>query len=110
MPERIILQAIAGDMRRNCARSAGEHLGTVGFQLREGRFSSRSVVRVVAACYAAGLLTVAALGSRHRFTYLHDEYSIAEALLWLGIYLAINLQLSSVDLLAQWRDGPRTTA
>ena len=39
---------------------------------------------------------------RYRFTYLNNEYSIAEALLWLGIYLAINLQLSSVDLLGQW--------
>ena len=61
---------------------------------------------IVAAFYAAGLITVAAVRPRHRFTYLNDEYSIAEALLWLGIYLAINLQLSSVDLLGAvvgWR-------
>ena len=63
---------------------------------------------IVAAFYAAGLLTVAAVRSRHRFTYRNDEYSIAEALLWLGIYLAINLQLSSVNLLGQWWGGPRT--
>jgi len=56
----------------------------------------------VAAFYAAGLLTVAALRPRHRLTYLNDKYSIAEALLWLGIYLAINLQLSSLNLLGQW--------
>ncbi len=61
---------------------------------------------IVAAFYAAGLITVAAVRSRHRFTYLNDEYSIAEALLWLGIYLAINLQLSSVNLLRQWWGGP----
>ena len=64
---------------------------------------------IVAAFYAAGLITVAAVRSRHRFTYLNDEYSIVEALLWLGIYLAINLQLSSVNLLGQWWGGPRTT-
>jgi hypothetical protein len=58
---------------------------------------------IVVAFYAAGLLTVAALRPRYRFTYLNNEYSIAEALLWLGIYLAINLQLSSVNLLEQWQ-------
>jgi hypothetical protein len=65
---------------------------------------------MVAAFYAAGLITVAAIRSRHRFTYRNEEYSIVEALLWLGIYLAINLQLSSVHpLIAQWWLGPRTT-
>ena len=63
---------------------------------------------IVAVLYAAGLIAVAAVRSRHRFTYLNDGYSIVEALLWLGIYLAINLQLSS-DLFGQWWDGPRTT-
>ena len=42
---------------------------------------------------------MAAIRPRHRFTYLNHQYSIAEALLWLGIYLAINLQLSSLNLL-----------
>jgi hypothetical protein len=60
---------------------------------------------IVAAIYAAGLLTVAVVRPRYRFTYLNNQYSIAEALLWLGIYLAINLQLSSVDLLAKWWGG-----
>jgi hypothetical protein len=64
---------------------------------------------IIASFYAVGLLTVAAVRPRHRFTYLNDEYSIAEALLWLGIYLAINLQLSSVNLLGQWWGGLRTT-
>jgi uncharacterized membrane protein YgcG len=64
---------------------------------------------IVAAFYAAGLLTVAAVRPRHRFTYINGKYSIAEALLWLGIYLAINLQLSSVNLLAQWWGGPQTS-
>jgi hypothetical protein len=64
---------------------------------------------IVVAFYGAGLMTVAAVRSRHRFTYLDDGYSIVEALLWLGIYLAINLQLSSVNLLGQWLSGARST-
>ena len=72
--------------------------------------SSRSAQHlIVAAFYAVGLLTVAALRPRHRFTYLDNQYSIAEALLWLGIYLAINLQLSSVNLLGQWWGGLQTS-
>jgi len=62
---------------------------------------------IVAAFYAAGLITVAAIRPRHRFTYLNDHYSIAEALLWLGIYLAINLKLSSQHLLVEWWGGFR---
>jgi uncharacterized membrane protein YgcG len=46
----------------------------------------------------------------HRFTYRNDEFSIAEALLWLGIYLAINLQLAPGGLLGLWRGGPGSTA
>ena len=64
---------------------------------------------IVAAFYGAGLIAIAAVRPRHRFTYLNNGYSIAEALLWLGIYLAINLQLSSADLLGQWWEGTRTT-
>lgn len=66
---------------------------------------------MVAAFYAAGLITVTAVRGQYRFTYLNSEFSIAEALLWLGIYLAINLQLSSIDLLGQWLGrGPLPTA
>ena len=61
---------------------------------------------IVAAFYAAGLITVAAVRSRHRFTYLNDGYSIVEALLWLGIYLAINLQLWSLNLPGRWWGVP----
>jgi hypothetical protein len=64
---------------------------------------------IVAAFYAAGLICVIALRSRHRFDYLDEEYSLVEALLWLGIYLAFNLQLSSLDLPARlWDAGMRT--
>ena len=55
---------------------------------------------IVAAFYAAGLITIIAVRSRR-----HDEYSIAEALLWLGNYVTINLQLSSLDLAGQWWSG-----
>ena len=57
---------------------------------------------IVAAFYAAGLACIAAVRSRHRFDYLDEGYSLVEAFLWLGIYLAINLKLSSLDLPAQW--------
>jgi hypothetical protein len=62
---------------------------------------------IIAAFYAAGLFAVAAIRPRYRLTYLNDEHSIAEALLWLGIYLAINLQLSSLNLLGHWWGGPQ---
>ncbi|HEX8797931.1 MAG TPA: hypothetical protein VF772_04925 [Terriglobales bacterium] len=60
---------------------------------------------IVAAFYLAGLVCVTAVSSRHRFDYLEGEYSPVEALLWLGIYLAINLQLSSLDLRGRWGWG-----
>jgi len=57
---------------------------------------------IVAAFYATGLVAVAKVRSRHRFDYLEEAYSLVEALLWVGIYLAINLQLSSFNRPAQW--------
>jgi hypothetical protein len=63
---------------------------------------------IVAALYAAGLIAVATVRFPHRFTFLNEGYSIVEALLWLGVYLAINLQLSSLNLLWQWWGVPST--
>jgi len=61
---------------------------------------------IVALLYAIGLIGVAAARSRHHFDCVDDDYSLVEALLWLGIYLAINLQLSSLDLGARlWGGG-----
>jgi hypothetical protein len=57
---------------------------------------------MVAVLYAVGLICVTAVRSRHHFDYLAHDYSLSEALLWLGIYLAINLQLSSLDLSMHW--------
>jgi len=65
---------------------------------------------IVAGFYAAGLVCVAAVRSRHRFDYLDDAYSLVEAFLWLGIYLAVNLQLSSFKLPTQWWSGPRAAS
>jgi uncharacterized membrane protein YgcG len=60
---------------------------------------------IVAGFYATGLICIAAMHSRHRFDYLDEDYSLVEAFLWLGIYLAINLRLSSLNLAAQWWGG-----
>ena len=57
---------------------------------------------IVAVGYSIGLICVAAVRSRHRDDYLKEAYSLVEAFLWLGIYLAINLKLSSLDLPSQW--------
>jgi hypothetical protein len=57
---------------------------------------------LVAAFYTIGLAGVAAVRSRHRFDYLDEAYSLVEALLWLGVYLALNLRLSSLNLFEQW--------
>ena len=66
---------------------------------------------IVAAFYAAGLIGASAVRSRHRFDYLDEGYSLVEALLWLGIYLAMNLQLSSLHLLErQWWGGTRVAS
>jgi hypothetical protein len=59
----------------------------------------------IATFYGVGLVSVIAIRSHHRFDYLRDTYSLAEALLWLGIYLAFNLKLSSLGSPATWRIG-----
>jgi hypothetical protein len=70
--------------------------------------SSTAQHLIVLAFYTTGLITVAALRSPYRFGYRNHEYSIVEALLWLGIYVAINLRLSSMKHLGEWWDAPRT--
>lgn len=65
---------------------------------------------IIAAIYAGGLITVASVRSPYRFTYLNESFAIAEALLWFGVYLAINLQLSSLNLLGHWLGSSPTTA
>jgi hypothetical protein len=65
--------------------------------------SSREAQRgIIVAFYATGLAGVATLRSRHRVDYLDKAYSVVEAFLWFGIYLAINLQLWPLNLGAQW--------
>jgi hypothetical protein len=65
---------------------------------------------IVVGFYATGLAVVAAVRSRHRCDYLEEAYSLVEAFLWLGIYLAINLKLSSFDLPGQWWSGSRSAS
>jgi hypothetical protein len=57
---------------------------------------------LVTVFFAIGLICVAAIRLRHCFDYLDGTYSLAEAFLWLGIYLAINLKLASLDLPVRW--------
>ena len=62
---------------------------------------------IVAVFYAAGLVGVASVRPRHRFDYIEEAYSLVEAFLWLGIYLAMNLKVSSLDLPGHWWSGTR---
>jgi hypothetical protein len=57
---------------------------------------------LIAVLYAAGLIFVAPIRSRHQFDYLEDAYSLSEAFLWLGIYLILNLKISALSLPSQW--------
>jgi hypothetical protein len=69
---------------------------------------SRSAQLVfIAVFYAAGLICVARVRSRHRFDYLEEAYSLSEAFLWLGIYLIFNLKISGVSLLSPFLGMPR---
>jgi len=60
--------------------------------------------------YAAGLICIAAVRSRHRFDYLEKAYSLSEAFLWLGIYLAFNLKISEFSLLLHLGSPRRFTS
>ena len=57
---------------------------------------------IIAGAYTASLVAVIRARRTHRFDFPDDEYSVTEALLWLGIYTAMNLQLSSVEPLQKW--------
>lgn len=57
---------------------------------------------IVGGFYAAGLIAVIYARRAHRDDYRDEEYSLTEALLWLGVYAAIDLQISSIDQLRWW--------
>ena len=61
----------------------------------------------ISVLYAAGLICIAPIRSRHRFDYLEDAYSLSEAFLWLGIYLIFNLKISEFSLLSLWGSHAR---
>ena len=65
---------------------------------------------LIAAIFAVGLIPLITFRSRNSREYLNERYSLAEAFLWLGIYLAINLQLSQTNLLTHGWSGPRDTS
>lgn len=65
---------------------------------------------IIAITYSAGIAITAALRPRYRATYLDSQYSIAEALLWFGLYLSLNLQLLTADLLGPWWRNSQITA
>ncbi|MEO5926078.1 MAG: hypothetical protein ABIR70_19815 [Bryobacteraceae bacterium] len=50
---------------------------------------------MVAGVYLVGLMTVASVRVRYSLTFLNERFSIAEAMLWLGVYVALNLELGS---------------
>ena len=54
----------------------------------------------ISVLYAAGLICIVPIRSRHRFDYLEDAYSLSEAFLWLGVYLIFNLKISDFSLLS----------
>jgi hypothetical protein len=62
---------------------------------------------LVCVLYAAGLVCIAAVRSRHRFDCLEQGYSLAEAFLWLGIYLELNLKITALGAPPFWpHTGP----
>ena len=64
----------------------------------------------LSALYAAGLIGIAPVRSRHRFDYLKDAYSLSEAFLWLGMYLVLNLKISDFSLLLHLGSPTRFTS
>jgi uncharacterized membrane protein YgcG len=72
--------------------------------------SSHSAQHVfISVLYAAGLICIAPIRSRHRFDFLEDAYSLSEAFLWLGIYLTFNLKISDFNVLSLWGSPARFT-
>lgn len=65
---------------------------------------------IVFGLYACGLLLLIFIRRRFRFSFLNQEYAICEAFLWLGLYLATNLQISSPDLYGNWGISVHNTA
>ncbi len=59
---------------------------------------------IVAGLYAFGLVLIAVAGSRQRIDPGHP-YALGEAFLWIGIYLAMNLKLSSFSVPVYWLRG-----
>jgi hypothetical protein len=61
----------------------------------------------ISVLYAAGLVCIIPIRSRHRFDYLEAAYSLSEAFLWLGTYLIFNLKISALSFPSKWWSNPR---
>ncbi len=73
--------------------------------------SSHSAQHVfIAVLYVAGLISIVSIRSNHRFTYLDKAYSLAEAFLWFGIYLLLNLKLTALDVPSQLWNNTRSAS
>jgi hypothetical protein len=89
-------------------------LAAMGFvALLPGHWTSSLAAQhlAIALLYAVGLLLLSATRPREDFLAPREAHSLAEALLWLGIYLALNLRLSALVMpglfwLAHARPGP----
>ncbi len=61
---------------------------------------------IIATLYAAGILTLAAIRTRHPANPLDSTHSLAEALLWLGTYFTLNLKVFALQLpMLPWLAG-----
>jgi hypothetical protein len=60
---------------------------------------------LVLALYAAALFVIVRIRPRDRLDALNQTYSLAEAFLWLGIFLTLNLKLDALDLPLPWIMG-----
>jgi len=55
--------------------------------------------------FLIGLLLVRSARTSHRQDYLDEEYGVVEAMLWLALYLTVNLQLTAETLWPRWAMG-----
>src|SRR5207249_3277912 len=55
--------------------------------------------------FVMGVVWVRSARKGHRQDYLGQEYASVEAMVWLAIYLALNLKLTSWDVWYAWRYG-----
>ena len=90
---RLVFAVVLAPFRVLVHRARCNDLRCVAPRLLDAVFIAHHLT--VAAFYIIGLICVAAIRPRDRFEFLKKDCSLAEAFLWLGLYLAINLKISS---------------